>query len=207
MSLEKLTEGWVLALQLYGSAKTVSFSDHNFTNGSLTSLTGGRERNTFISREFGFRGSWPNGWMIDNKLNELYKRQFGFRDKVVIPIVVIPQSLYGGFRPSVTVAMDDSVGIDINSYIENNLLVSKDALVEIIKSIGVDIASILQFHYLSLYGVSSEERIFQIQKVALTNNKAYIVTASQIPESELKTNKRLRGDLDKIMTSFSIVSF
>ncbi len=199
MSLEKLTEGWVLALQLFGSAKTVSFSDYKFTNG--------RERNTFVSRDFGFRVSWPNGWMIENKLNQFYKRQFGFREKVVIPIVIIPQSLCGGFRPSVTVAIDDSVGIDINSYIEKNIQVPKDALVETLKTIGVDLVSILQFHYLSPNGVPSEERIFQIQKVALTNNKAYIVTASQIPECELKTNKKLKDDLDKIMTSFSIVSF
>jgi hypothetical protein len=207
MSSEKLTEGWILALRLYGSAKTLSFSDYKFTNGSSTSLATTRERNTFVSREFGFKVSWPNGWMVDNKLNEFYKRQFGFRDKVIIPIVIIPQSLLGGFRPSVTIAMDDSVGIDVKSYIEKNIRLSKDALVEIIKTIGVDLVSILQFHYLSPDGAPSHERIFQVQKVALTNNKAYIVTASQIPESELKTNKRLRDDLDKIMTSFSIVSY
>jgi hypothetical protein len=207
MSSEKITEGWILALKLYGSAKTVNFSDHKFINGSSNSLAGGRERNTFLSRECGFKVSWPNGWVIDNKLNEFYKRQFGFRDNVLMPIVIIPQSLCGGFRPSVTIAMDGSVGVDINSYIEKNIRVSKDALVEIIKTIGVDLVSILQFHYLSPQGAPSEERIFQVQKVALTNNKAYIVTASHIPESELKTNKRLRDGLDKIMTSFSIVSF
>jgi hypothetical protein len=205
MPSEKLTEGWVLALKLYGSTKTVGFSDYKFINGSSPALAAGRERNTFLSRECGFKVSWPNGWMIDNKLNEFYKRQFGFGGKVIMPIVIIPQSLLGGFRPSVTVAMDDSVSVDVKSYIEKNINLSKDALVEIIKTIGVDLVSILQFHYLSPYGAPSEERIFQVQKVALTNNKAYIVTASQIPESELKANKRFRDDLEKIMTSFSIV--
>src|SRR5581483_6599678 len=76
----------------------------------------------------------------------------------------------------------------------------------IVRSIGVDLVSILQFRYLSPLGMPSEERIFQIQKVALTNNRAYIVTASQIPESELKRNDRLRGDLDKIMSSFAFVT-
>src|SRR3989304_560540 len=152
MSSEKLTEGWVLALQLYGSAKTISFSDHKFTNGSSTSLTGGRERNTFVSREFGFRVSWPNGWMIDNKLNELYKRQFRFRDKIVIPIVVIPQSLYGGFRPSVTVAMDDSVGIDVNSYIECECRTAKGAFSSATCTAIRAACGTSTVHYLSLYG-------------------------------------------------------
>jgi hypothetical protein len=199
MSSEKLREGWVSALKLYDSAKTVSVTNHKYTNG--------RERNTFISKELGFRVSWPNGWAIDSKLSEFYKKQFGFGSSVTMPIVIIPQSLCGGFRPNVTVAMDDSIEVDIESYLEKSIQISKDALVEIIRSVGVDLVSILQFHYLSPLGIPSEERIFQIQKVALTNNRAYIVTASQIPESELKRNERLRSDLDKIMSSFSIVNF
>ena len=199
MSLERLTEGWISALKLYESAKTVSVSNHKYTNG--------RERNTFISKEFGFRVSWPNGWEMNSKLSEFYKKQFGFGSSVIMPIVILPQSLYGGFRPSVTVAMENSVGVDVESYLGKNVQISKGALVEIIRSIGVDLVSILQFHYLSPLGMPSEERIFQIQKIALTNSKAYIVTASQIPESELKRNERLRNDLDKIMSSFSIVNF
>jgi len=199
MSSEKLTEGWISALKLYDSIKTVSVSNHKHTNG--------RERNTFISEEFGFRVSWPNGWAVESRLNEYYKRQFGFGSKVIMPIVIVPESLWGGFRPSVTVAMENSVAVDVESYLKENIRMSKDALVEIVRSIGVDLVSIMQFHYLSPLGIPSEERIFQIQKVALTNNRAYIVTASQIPESELKRNDRLRGDLDKIMSSFSIVNF
>ena len=199
MSSEKLTEGWISALKLYESIKTVSVSNHKYTNG--------RERNTFISEEFGFRVSWPNGWAVESRLNEYYKRQFGFGSKVIMPIVIVPESLWGGFRPSVTVAMENSVAVDVESYLKENIRMSKDALVEIVRSIGVDLVSIMQFHYLSPLGIPSEERIFQIQKVALTNNRAYIVTASQIPESELKRNDRLRSDVDKIMSSFSIVNF
>src|ERR1700741_2677782 len=105
MSLERLTEGWISALKLYESAKAVSVSNHKYTNG--------RERNTFISKEFGFRVSWPNGWEMDCKLSEFYKKQFGFGSSVIMPIVILPQSLYGGFRPSVTVAMENSVGVDV----------------------------------------------------------------------------------------------
>jgi hypothetical protein len=199
MSSEKLTEGWISALKLYESIKTVSVSNHKYTNG--------RERNTFISKEFGFRVSWPNGWAIESRLSEFYKRQFRFGSNVIMPIVIVPESLCGGFRPSVTVAMENSIAVDVESYLRESIQMSKDALVEIVRSIGVDLVSILQFHYLSPLGIPSEERIFQIQKVALTNNRAYIVTASQIPESELKRNDRLRGDLDKIMSSFSIINF
>jgi hypothetical protein len=199
MSSEKLTEGWISALRLYQSIKTVSVSNHKYTNG--------RERNTFISEEFGFRVSWPNGWAIESRLSEFYKRQFRFGSNVIMPIVIVPESLCGGFRPSVTVAMENSIAVDVESYLRESIQMSKDALVEIVRSIGVDLVSILQFHYLSPLGIPSEERIFQIQKVALTNNRAYIVTASQIPESELKRNDRLRGDLDKIMSSFSIINF
>jgi hypothetical protein len=198
MSSEKLTEGWISALKLYDSVKTVSVSNHKYTNG--------RERNTFISKEFGFRVSWPNGWAIDSKLSEFYKRQFGFGSNVIMPIVILPESLCGGFRPSVTVAMENSVGVDVESYLRESIRMSKDALVEIVRSIGVDRVSILQFRYLSPLGMPSEERIFQIQKLALTNNRAYIVTAAQIPESELKRNDRLRGDLDKIMSSFAFIT-
>jgi hypothetical protein len=198
MSSEKLTEGWISALKLYESVKTVSVLNHKYTNG--------RERNTFMSKEFGFRVSWPNGWAIESKLSEFYKRQFGFGSNVIMPVVIIPESLCGGFRPSVTVAIESSVGVDVESYLRESIRISKDALVEIVRSIGVDLVSILQFRYLSPLGMPSEERIFQIQKVALTNNRAYIVTASQIPESEFKRNDRLRGDLDKIMSSFAFVT-
>ncbi|MER3447606.1 MAG: hypothetical protein C4291_12575 [Candidatus Dadabacteria bacterium] len=198
MSSEKLTEGWISALKLYESVKTVSVSNHKYTNG--------RERNTFISKEFGFRVSWPNGWAAESRLSEFYKRQSGFGSSVIMPIVIVPESLCGGFRPSVTVAMENSVGIDIESYLRERIQISKGALVEIVRSIGVDLVSILQFRYLSPLGIPSEERIFQIQKIALTNNRVYIITASQIPESELKRNDRLKGDLDKIMSSFAFVT-
>jgi hypothetical protein len=198
MSSEKLTEGWISALRLYESVKTTNVSNHKYTNG--------RERNTFISKEFGFRVSWPNGWAIESRLSEFYKKQFGFGSNVIMPIVIVPESLCGGFRPSVTVAMENSVGVDVESYLRQGIQVYKGALVEIVRSIGVDIVSILQFRYLSPLGIPSEERIFQIQKIALTNNRAYIVTASQIPESELKRNDRLKSDLDKIMSSFAFVT-
>ncbi len=198
MSSEKLTEGWISALRLYESVKTVSVLNHKYTNG--------RERNTFISKEFGFRVSWPNGWAIESRLSEFYKRQFGFGSNVIMPVVIVPESLCGGFRPSVTVAMENSVGVDVESYLRQGIQVYKGALVEIVRSIGVDIVSILQFRYLSPLGIPSEERIFQIQKIALTNNRAYIVTASQIPESEIKRNDRLKSDLDKIMSSFAFVT-
>ncbi|MEE9252375.1 MAG: hypothetical protein V3U74_03370 [Thermodesulfobacteriota bacterium] len=199
MTGERITEGWSRALSLYETTKTLSVVEHSYTNG--------RERNTFVSREHGFRISWPNGWGVNWSLNGFYKRQVALGGSVDMPLVLIPDSLCGGFRPAVVVATEVGVNIDIETYISRHIRSGEDDLVEVIRSIGADLGSVLHFFHLRPFKGPSHERVFSIHKLVLTRDKAYIVTAMHIAENALVRNDKLKSDLEAILNSFSVVNF
>lgn len=192
-------EGWNRAVQLYESLKTLDIVEHPAVNG--------RERNTFVSRQLGFRISWPNGWSINTDYAGFYKRQLGLDEAVKLPVVILPDSLYGGFRPAVTVIVQDDVAISIESYIEQYIKESDDGLIEVIRSMDSDRATVLTFFNLRPFKGPSHERIFRFHKLALTHNRVYIVTALYIAEHAIMTGEKLKSNIEGILNSFSLVKF
>lgn len=200
MEKEELGRGWSSALRLYESSKTLKFTEHEWKNG--------RERNTFVSRECGFRISWPNGWSINWRLSDFYKRQLFLGDgNVKIPVVLLPDSLIGGFRPAVTVAYEEGVTGDISTYMHKRLKLGEADLIEVIRSFAVDIGVVFGFFHLRPFRGPSHERVFRFHKVALAGDRAYVVTAMQIAENALEKNERLRNGIEAILGSFAILNF
>lgn len=199
MTRDIIKEGWNSALQLYESLKTHDVEEHRAVNG--------RERNTYVSRECGFRISWPNGWSINTSNAPFYKRQLGMDEAGKLPVVILPDSLCGGFRPAVTVMVQDGVVLDIESYIEDNVKESADGLIEVIRSMDADRATILTFFNLRPFNGPSHERIFRFHKVALAHNRVYIVTALSIAEHAIMTGNKLKSDIEATLNSFALVKF
>lgn len=199
MEKEHITPGWTKAIDLYESTKTVSVVEHKYMNG--------HERNTFVSRECGFRISWPNGWCINWKLGNFYRKQLGFGEGSQLPLLLLPECLIGGFRPAVTVATEEGVTDNIEDYIKRNLRHDKGELVEVIRSIAVDLGSVLHYFHLRPFKGPSHERVFSIHKVALSNDRAYIASATQIAENALVGGGKLNREIELMLNSFSIMNF
>ncbi|MEM4657881.1 MAG: hypothetical protein QXX77_05605 [Candidatus Methanosuratincola sp.] len=200
MDKEELGGGWSSALRLYESSKTLKVVEHEWKNG--------RERNTFVSRECGFRISWPNGWSINWRLSDFYKKQlFTGGGDIKIPVILLPDSLIGGFRPAVVVSYEEGIKDDVGSYIHRRIRLGEADLVEVIRSLSVDLGVAMGFFHLRPFKGPSHERVFRFHKVALSADRAYIVTAMHIAENALQRHEKLREDIEAVLGSFSIVNF
>lgn len=197
MTNEVRDPGFKIALEFYESLKTLNLVERHPENG--------RERNTFLNIEHGFKISWPNGWAVGLEKSDYYLRQLNFGDGARMSFVLFPHSLYGGFRPVVTVVIEEGINMDLESYANEKLKNERVDVSEVIKSIGFDLGSALSSHNMRPFKGPSHERIFRFHKVVIKNDKAYIISAIQLPENALVKHRKLVLDLKYIVESFAFV--
>lgn len=163
----------------------------------------GIQNSTYTSVESGFQISWPNNtdWRADEAFGVNVVQSMGLGDTVKIPITIFSTHMIESVTPNINVAVEQAGQMSIEDY-----MVAAEANVE---AMGVEIVSssideetngaiIVAMNY--MYGAP----VYQFQKIAITNGKAYIVTATQVPKGDTLT-QGLRSDLASIINSFRVI--
>jgi hypothetical protein len=157
---------------------------------------------TYVDMERGFQISWPNNrdWTADQNVGKQLLRQMGAPATVDIPIAILSNTLADNFRPNVNVVVE-KVG---QTTIQNYVALNKQNLVgqgwEVLSS-SVDAET--RGGVIVLISDMSGTKLYQFQRYAVNNGNAYVITASQIPQSNL--NQGLKQDLADIINSFRII--
>jgi hypothetical protein len=165
----------------------------------------GIQASTYISRQYGFQISWPDGtnWRASDTLGRALAQKMGLPPTVDIPIVILSTQLVEGFRPNVNVEVED-VGNNetANQYMDVSVQ-SMKKMGWVILSSSVDEAT--QGGLLVFLNTSAGNHLYQFQRYAISHGRAYVVTASQLPPEDL-LSQELREQLRSILNSFRLVT-
>ena len=163
----------------------------------------GVQNSTYTNAELGFQISWPNNvdWRADEEFGRHFVQSMGLGDTVKLPIAIFSNHVVDGVTPNINVTVEQVGPMSIEDYI---VAVETNAA-----AMGVDIVSssvdpetnggvIVAMNY--MFGAP----MYQFQKIAMTNGKAYTVTATQVPKGDTLT-QGLRSDLASIINSFRVI--
>jgi len=157
---------------------------------------------TYVDMERGFQISWPNDrdWTADQNVGKQLLRQMGAPATVDIPIAILSNTLVDNFRPNVNVVVEKVGQTSIQDYVALN---KQNLVAQGWEVLSASVDPETRGGVIVLISNMSGTKLYQFQRYAVNNGNAYVVTASQIPQSNL--NQGLKQDLADIINSFRII--
>lgn len=164
--------------------------------------TTGIQNTTYTDTEHGFKISWPNNqeWTADLDIGRQFARNMAMPATVDIPIAIISNEVVDNFRPNVNVVVEKVGQMGIEEYIalsEQNLLAQGWEVLSSSVDAKTNGGVIVLMN--NMFG----NELYQFQRYAMGNGKAYVVTASQVPQGDL--TQGLKDDLASIINSFRVI--
>jgi len=159
--------------------------------------------NTYISKELGFKISWPNGWVGDREIGKKIREQLGFPITVSNPIYILSEKMIHGIRPNINVVVESVGEENIKYYTEQSL--------NVLKSLNIEV---LNYHIDDHFNSATLElrqinpqigSMFQIQKIIIHNGKAYTITATELNPEHMEKEPNLVNNIKQTVQSFSFV--
>ncbi len=162
----------------------------------------GIQNTTYTNTKHDFQISWPNNedWAADEVVGRQMMQDMGVPNTVDIPIFILSKHPIDDFTPNVNVVVEQVGHISIEEYValnEENLVA---AGWEVISS---DVDPVTNGGVIVVMNYAFGAPIYQFQRYAMGNGKAYVITASQVPEGDL--SQGLKDDLASIINSFRVI--
>lgn len=158
---------------------------------------------TYVSRQYKFQISWPGGggWSASDTMGKSLLQQYGLPPTVDIPLVILKNEMVGNFRPNINVVVESVGSMSISDYINMSVQILQQQGWEMLTR---DIDEATQGGFISFYNTTFGYRLYQFQRIAVTNGRAYVITASQLPPEDA-LSQHLRQGLLTILNSFRII--
>jgi hypothetical protein len=165
----------------------------------------GIQGSTYVSHQDKFQISWPSGndWNANETMGKSILQQQGLdsRTELSMPLVILKKESINNFRPNVNVVVEIIGSMSIIDYM-NRTVQEFQQLGWQILTWNVDENT--QGGFISIIHNSQDYKLFQFQRIAIADGKAYIITASQLPP-ENSLSQQLRKDLLSILNSFKTI--
>lgn len=168
------------------------------SNTSLVMLEGIQE--TYVSDNFLI--SWPkNKWSCDTGEGGHILQQIGLSaHNRKIPIIIRKNEQINNFVPNINIVIESIGNISLDEYV--------DISIKSMKQNGWEVESFniekdFDMGFISFFNSLSEPKLYQFQRIAITANLAYIVTAS-IAKDTLVSKVDI-SDLLAIFNSFRFI--
>jgi hypothetical protein len=165
---------------------------------------GGIHGSTYTSRQYSFQISWPSGgnWQASDSYGRTLHQQLGLPPTLEIPVVIMKNELVGNFRPNVNVVVETIGNMSLRQYMDLSIQ-SMQQMGWTILSSSIDEAT--QGGLLVFMNKSFGDGVYQFQRHAVAFGRAYVVTASQLPPTNL-ISEQLQEELRGILNSFRLTS-
>lgn len=163
----------------------------------------GIQGRTYVSRQHKFQITWPDGggWSASDTMGKSLMQQHGLPPTVDIPLVIMKNEMVGSFRPNVNVVVETIGSMSPNDYINGSIQALQQQGWQILTR---DIDEATQGGFISFYNNSLGYQLYQFQRIAVANGKAYVITASQLPPED-SLSQQLREELLSILNSFRVI--
>ncbi len=207
--------------QLLGRADTIEISDKGLKIKTVQTVLGNAEvsnvtvKNTaiagdgiqdtsFISRRHMFQISWPHSgnWIANTTMSKALMQQMGFPSTVDMPLIIMKNEVSGNFRPNVNVVVESIGTMTTTEYMNRSVQILQQQGWRILTK---DIDEDTHGGFISFFNNNLGYTLFQFQRYAIANGKAYIITASQLPPQD-SFSQSLRQELLSILNSFRVIT-
>ena len=163
----------------------------------------GIQGTTYVSQQYKFKISWPDNvhWSASETWGEQLRQRLAMPPTVHMPIAIVQAGATGSFAPNVNVVVEEVGFLTIQQYTES----ARTGLLQqgwAVRSMNFDPAT--QSALLVLQRDFGTGDVYQFQRIAVRDGRAYVVTASNLPPSNALT-PTLRSDLNGILNSFELL--
>jgi hypothetical protein len=164
----------------------------------------GLQGNVFTSRQHQFQISWPaSGWSASETMGPaMLAQQPNLPPTLAIPLVLLRNEPVGNFRPNVNVVVEQIGNMTLASYFKASIGALRQQGWQVLTE---DLDEKSQGAFASYLNETTGTKIYQFARIAVSNGKGYVITASQLPLDD-GTSDQLRAGLLGILNSFRTIS-